>query len=106
MSHSQTEPAKSSWPHLPAPAGFEPTSRMLVSSQIAETPLPQAPYSAWFVSRLSPHGYLRSSSAPVAATCHSSSLGRKPPSQAQNANASYQVRQFIGFSSLAPGVFD
>src|SRR6187549_1156271 len=87
--HSHIEPVRSRWPHLPAPAGFEPTGKMLVSSQVVETPLPHAPYSAWSMSRLlSSQGYRRYSVPPLAAYCHCNSLGKKPPSQTQNANAS------------------
>src|SRR6266511_1446857 len=49
-----------------------------------------------------PHGYMRSSPAP-AASDHSASVGRRLPSQLQNMNASNQVTQSMGFSSLGPG---
>ena len=49
-----------------------------------------------------PHGYSRCSSPPAAAYSHSASLGRKPPSQMQNAYASYQSTQLIGNVSFGP----
>ena len=39
----------------------------------------------------SPQGYVRCSVPPAAAKFHSASVGSRPPSQMQNANASYQV---------------
>src|SRR6185369_948029 len=42
---------------------------------------------------------------PDAAYSHSASVGRRPPSQAQNANASYQLTQFIGMRSFVPAGF-
>src|SRR5580698_6082141 len=53
-----------------------------------------------------PQGYSRCWLPPAAAYSHSASLGRNPPSQIQNAYASYQVSQLSGrFSpSLAEGV--
>ena len=50
-----------------------------------------------------PHGNLRSSAPATAAYSHSASLGRKPPSQMQNAASSYQFSQLMGRFSLAPG---
>src|SRR5271154_6080857 len=52
-----------------------------------------------------PHGYTSCSLPPAAGYSHSASLGRKPPSQMQNAYASYQFTQLIGrFSWLPPEV--
>jgi hypothetical protein len=58
----------------------------------------------WFsvMSLLEPHGELFCRLPPAAAYSSSASLGRKPPSQMQNAYASYHVTQLIGrFSLLA-----
>src|SRR5580704_15894982 len=49
-----------------------------------------------------PHGYSRCWLPPAAAYSHSASLGRKPPSQMQNAYASNQFTQLIGSRSLLP----
>src|SRR5450755_1778125 len=43
-----------------------------------------------------PQGYARSSEPPSAAYSHSASVGKRPPSHAQNANASNQLTQFMG----------
>ena len=51
-----------------------------------------------------PHGYSRCWLPPAAAYSHSASLGRKPPSQMQNAYASYQFTQLIGRFSWLPAV--
>src|ERR1019366_9569536 len=52
-----------------------------------------------------PHGYSFSWLPPAAAYSHSASLGRKPPSQMQNAADSYQFTQLIGrFSRLLADV--
>jgi hypothetical protein len=92
--HSGTEPARSSCPYLPAPAGREPTSGIgCVESYAASVALGSA----------DPHGYFRSSLPPAAAYSHSASVGNQPPSQAQNADASYQVTPFIGCRLLASG---
>src|ERR1035438_1634755 len=58
----------------------------------------------WFVvpGGVSPHGYGRCWLPPAAAYSHSASLGRKPPSQMQNAYDSHQLTQLIGRFSLAP----
>src|SRR5215470_15554438 len=58
-----------------------------------------------FAGSVEPHGYWRCSLPPAAAYCHSTSLGRKPPSQMQNAYASHQFTQLTGRFSLAPGAF-
>src|SRR6185295_8576809 len=51
-----------------------------------------------------PVGYKRPAAPPAAANSHSASVGRRPPSQMQNASASYQVTQAMGlFSVLASG---
>src|SRR4051794_31100938 len=42
---------------------------------------------------------------PAAAYSHSASVGNRPLSHAQNANASYQLTQFIGSRSFIPLVF-
>ena len=42
------------------------------------------------------------SAPPVAAKFHSASVGRRLPSHAQKANATYQERQLIGSDSLLP----
>ena len=47
------------------------------------------------------HGKTRSS-PPDAASSHSASVGRNPPSQMQNAYASYHVTQLIAFCSFVP----
>src|ERR1700723_140214 len=49
-----------------------------------------------------PHGYSRCSMPPAAAYSHSASLGRKPPSQIQNAYASHQLMQSMGRCSFSP----
>src|SRR5262249_27121966 len=58
----------------------------------------------WFIvpGAVIPHGYCRCSLPPAAAYSHSASLGRKPPSQMQNAYASYQFTQLIGRFSRPP----
>ena len=50
-----------------------------------------------------PHGYSRLSAPPAAASSHSASMGSVPPSQMQNANASYQLAQVMGRPSFVPG---
>jgi hypothetical protein len=50
------------------------------------------------------HGYARCSLPPTEANSHSASVGKYPPSQMQNAIASYQLTQFIALSSLAPAL--
>src|SRR5580692_1192711 len=51
---------------------------------------------------IAPHGYSRCWLPPAAAYSHSASLGRNPPSQMQNAYASYQFTQLIGRFSFSP----
>src|SRR5271167_2270053 len=60
----------------------------------------------WFAvpGAVDPHGYSRCWLPPAAAYSHSASLGRNPPSQMQNAYASYQVTQFIGRFSFPAAV--
>src|SRR5580700_9553828 len=52
-----------------------------------------------------PHGYSRCWLPPAAVYSHSDSLGRNPPSQMQNAYASYQSMQLIGRFSRLPTEF-
>src|SRR6185437_10685254 len=64
---------------------------------------------AAFVSEIDPsvggtdHGYTRWSVPPTAAKLHSASVGRRPPSHAQKANASNHVTLLMGRSSFGPG---
>src|SRR5271165_3924941 len=51
---------------------------------------------------VAPHGYSRCWSPPAAAYSHSASLGRNPPSQMQNAYASYQFTHAMGRFSCGP----
>src|SRR5689334_19996262 len=50
-----------------------------------------------------PQGNWRFSVPPAAAYSHSASVGSRPPSHAQKANATNQLRQLMGRSSLGPG---
>jgi len=50
------------------------------------------------------HGYARCRLPPLAAYIDSASVGRSPPSHAQNAIASYHVMQTIGRFSLPAAV--
>src|SRR5882724_11158406 len=49
------------------------------------------------------HGYTRSSVPPPAAKLHSASVGRRPLSQAQKANATYQLTHVAARASFSPG---
>ena len=51
----------------------------------------------WSDGGASPHGYSRPS-VPAAARCHSASVGRRAPRDAQNATAWFQSTQLIGWS--------
>src|SRR5262245_39576982 len=50
-----------------------------------------------------PQGERRFSDPPADANSNSASVGRKPPSHAQNAEAVYQSMQLMGLDSLSPG---
>src|SRR5262245_3234456 len=49
----------------------------------------------------SPHGYGRFWAPPAAAYSHSASVGKRPPSQAQNAKATNQLKHSIGWFRLS-----
>src|SRR5262249_27149030 len=101
--HSQSLPARSACPHAPSPRGDSLPTAFKAPTHDAGPDKP--PTLVCMQSNVvdaagSDHGYARCNVPAAAAYIDSASVGRKPPSQAQNAIASNQVMQLIGSSSL------
>jgi hypothetical protein len=100
QTHSNTLPLRSNTPWVEAPSGAEPTTRgnkqPPPESCMRPTSTVACAQSSTVLSFDPVQGKERFVPCEVAAYCHSSSVGSRLPSDAQNATASNQLTHVIG----------